>query len=109
MHVADFGDALFVRLRALDGSEIRLIVTNHEVLRCTRVPSLGPIVDSVLKAFGYNSSTCQYLWHAYVNAAGYYAFCLDLLDRGVPLSEAFWYWDHIVINNTYRDHTDYKY
>lgn len=108
MYVTDFGDTLFVRLRALDGSAICLIRTKHEVLRYTPVPSLGPVVDSVLVAFGYDSSTCHYLWHAYMNAAGYYSFCKDLIDRGVPLSEASWYWDHIIITTVYRNHTDYK-
>lgn len=103
----DPDNTLFVRVRRLDGFVMHNIALDHEIRRVTPVPSLGYIVDRVLQVFGYDSSTCYFLWHAYTHAANCFAFLDALIARHVPLEEACWYWETIVVSGAYRNHTDY--
>lgn len=103
----DTSNTVFLCVRHLDGTVRRVITCDPVILRSTPVPSLGSIVDHMLQSFGYDATSCYYLWHTYTHAGGYYDFCYELVSQSVPLSEVAWYWNNIAVTGGYRNHTEW--
>ena len=83
-------------MRGVDGSICRNIWHYGKLRTFTPInaPSLGPVVDSFLDAFGYDSALVDLLYENYVGSDNGEMFA-GKVAQWVPFSEAIWYWDNI--------------
>ena len=83
-------------MRGVDGSISRNIwrYSTRRSFHPLNVPSLGPVVDSFLDAFGYDSQLANILYENWMGSDNGEVFA-NKIQQWVPLAEAFWYWHHI--------------
>ena len=68
----------------------------HVPISGINVPSLGPVVDSFLDAWGYDSELIQILYAQYRKSDTAEEFAAGVRPW-VPYTEALWYWLQIVV------------
>ena len=98
-HLRSIGAAKYCYVRGTDGLILRNIwrYNTKKSFHPLSVPSLGPVVDSFLDAFGYDSELANILYENWMSSDNGEVFA-NKIQPWVPLSKAFWYWQHIRVS-----------